>query len=174
MIDYSEKLYLKAGTITTTHGIKGEVKVFPSVDDPGRFSIYKDVYLKGRKGLIPVEIENVKFFKKMVILKFKDIDDISDAALLRDYDVMAKREDIAELKENQFFDVDIIGLKVYDESGSLLGEVCEVLHSSANDVFVIKGEKGKEIMIPSVKEFIRSIDIEEGRIVASPLPGMLA
>ena len=173
MIEYSEKLYLKAGTITTTHGIKGEVKVFPCVDDPGRFSIYKDVYLQGRKGLIPVEIENVKFFKKMVILKFKDIDDISDAALLREYDVMAKREDIAELKENQYFDVDLIGLRVLNKEGEELGILDSVLHSPANDVFVIKNGQGKEILIPSVKQFVLSVDIEKKEMICDPLPGML-
>ncbi len=169
-----EKEYLRAGVITTTHGIKGEVKVYPEVDDPGRFSLFKNVYLRGKIGTIPVEIENVKFFKKMVILKFKGIDDINDVMKYRDYEIMARREDIAELKENQFFDADIIGLKVFDASDSLLGNVSNILHGAGNDVYVVKNEGGKEIMIPAVRQFVKAVDIENGCIKVDPLPGMLS
>lgn len=174
MTDFNEERYLPAGTITTTHGIKGEVKVYPSVDDPGRFSLFEDVYLRGKGKLIPVEIENVKFFKKMVILKFKGIDDINDVVCYRNFEVMARREDIAELGDNQFFDVDIIGLNVFDTEDKLLGTVASVLHGAGNDVYVITREGGKEIMIPAVKQFIIAVDIAAGRMIVDPLPGMLS
>ena len=169
-----KKNYLPAGRITTTHGIKGEVKVYPEVDDPDRFSLFKEVYLRSGSKLVPVEIENVKFFKKTVILKFKGIDDINDAVKYRDYEVMARREDIAELSEDQYFDADILGLLVQDSSGSELGSVSQVLHGSGNDVYVIKNGTGKEIMIPAVKRFVTSVDIEKGRMTVNPLPGMLS
>ncbi|MCR4589954.1 MAG: ribosome maturation factor RimM [Lachnospiraceae bacterium] len=168
-----EKEYLRAGVITTTHGIKGEVKVYPEVDDPGRFSLFKEVFLRKGDKLISVEIENVKFFKKMVIVKFKGIDDINDVVSYRDYEVMARREDIAELGEDQFFDADIIGLSVVDKEGKALGTVVSILHGAGNDVYVIRNEKDKEIMIPAVKQFILSVDIEGRRMVTDPLPGML-
>ena len=169
-----KKNYLPAGTITTTHGIKGEVRVYPEVDDPGRFSLFKDVYLRNKDKLVPVEIENVKFLKKMVILKFRGIDDINDVVKYRDYVVMARRQDIAELSENQFFDADIIGLTVTDKEEKPLGTVVSILHGAGNDVYVIKGDDGKEIMIPAVKQFILSVDIEGKRIISDPLPGMLS
>ena len=173
MTEYDETLYLSAGTITTTHGLKGEVKVFPSVDDPGRFSLFKEVFLKGKGRTVPAEIENVKFFKKMVILKFKGIDDINDVIPFRNMEVMAKRSDIADLKENQYFDVDLIGLRVFNKDGEELGILDSILHSPANDVFVIKNEQGREILIPSVKQFVLSVDIEKKEMICDPLPGML-
>ena len=166
--------YLPAGRITTTHGIKGEVKVYPEVDDPGRFSLFKEVYLRSGSRIISVEIENVKFFKKTVILKFKGIDDINDVVRYRDYEVLARREDIAELKEDQYFDADIIGLMVFDTSGRELGKVSSVLHGSGNDVYIIDPGQGKEIMIPAVKRFVTKVDIENGNMTVDPLPGMLS
>ncbi len=173
MTEYDETLYLPAGTITTTHGIKGEVKVFPAVDDPGRFSLFKEVFLKGKGKTLHMEIENVKFFKKTVILKFRGIDDINEVIPFRNFEIMAKRSDIADLQENQYFDADLIGIKVFTKEGEELGELTSILHSPGNDVFIIKGRDDKEIMIPSVKKFILSVDIGERKIVADPLPGML-
>ena len=170
----NNKEYLIAGVITTTHGLKGEVKVFPELDDPGRFSFIKEVFLKGKGKEIPAEIENVKFFKNMVILKFRGIDDINDVLPYRRFDIYAKREDIAELKENQFFEVDLLGLTVTDKEGNEIGTVNRILHTPGNDVYVINSPEGKEIMIPAVKQFILSVDIDKGMIVADPLPGMIS
>ncbi len=167
----SDKTHLRAGVIVTTHGIKGEVKVYPEVDDPGRFALFKSVYLRKGDVTLPAEIENVKFFKKMVILKFRGIDDINDVTKYRDYEILARREDIAELKEDQYFDADILGLTVYDTEGTDLGTVNKILHGAGNDVYVIEKDD-REMMIPAVKQFIVSVDIEGGRITASPLPGM--
>ncbi len=173
MSDAFEKEYLRAGIITTTHGIKGEVKVYPEVDDPGRFSLFEKIYLKKKDTLIPVEIENVKFFKKMVILKFKGIDDINDVVKYRDYEILARREDIAELKEGQYFDADIIGLRVFDTKENCLGSVSSILHGAGNDVYVIKNDGAKEIMIPAVRKFVLSVDLNKGCMTVDPLPGML-
>ena len=168
-----DRSYLRAGIITSTHGLKGEVKVYPELDDPGRFSFIKNVFLKGKGKEIPAEIESVKFFKNMVILKFKDIDDINDILPYRQFEVLAKREDIAELKENQYFEADLLGLTVTDKEEKELGVLHKVLHTPGNDVYVVKTPDGKEIMIPAVKQFVLSVDIEGGRIVTDPLPGML-
>ncbi len=169
----SDRSYLRAGVITSTHGLKGEVKVYPELDDPGRFSFIRDVILKGKGKEFPAEIENVKFFKNMVILKFKGIDDINDILPYRQFEVLAKREDIAELKENQFFEVDLLGLTVTDKEGKELGILNKVLHTPGNDVYVVASPDGKEMMIPAVKQFVISVDIDKGRIVTDPLPGML-
>lgn len=165
--------YLRAGVITSTHGLKGEVKVYPELDDPGRFSFIREVILKGKGKEIPAEIENVKFFKNMVILKFKGIDDINDILIYRRFEVLAKREDIAELKENQYFEVDLLGLTVTDKEGKELGILDRILHTPGNDVYVVASPDGKEILIPAVKQFVLSVDTDNGRIVTDPLPGML-
>lgn len=165
--------YLIAGIITSTHGLKGEVKVFPQVDDPGRFSLFGDVFLKIRGKFIPARIENVKFFKKMVILKFEGIDDINDVIAYRQAEIWAKRSEIAELKDNQYFDVDLVGLKVLDKNEKELGTLKKILHASGNDVYSVETPEGKEILIPAVRQFILEVDPEGGKIITDPLPGML-
>ncbi len=173
MSEFDKKAYLKAGTITTTHGLKGEVKVYPLVDDSGRFSLFTTVYLKGKGKTVEAEVEGVKFFRKQVILKLKGYDSIEDVTQLRGYELYAKREEIAELKENQYFDADLMGLSVKDKEGESLGILESVMHSPGNDVYVIKNDQGKEILIPAVRRFILSIDLDKGEMIVDPLPGML-
>lgn len=173
MSEFDEKAYLKAGTVTSTHGLKGEVKVFPLVDDSGRFSLFTSVFLRGKGRSFAVEIEGVKFFKKMVILKLKGFDRIEDVTAFRGLDLYALRNEIAELKENQYFDEDLMGIEVFDKEGSFLGKLESVLHSPGNDVYTVKTGEGEEILLPAVRKFILSVDIENGRMVTDPLPGML-
>ena len=105
--------YLQVGVITSTHGIKGEVKVFPTTDDPNRFRALKDVVLDTGKEQIPLEIEGVKFFKQYVILKFKGIDNINDIEKYRKMPLLVSRENAVELEEDEYYIGDLIGMDVY-------------------------------------------------------------
>lgn len=165
--------YLRVGVISSTHGIAGEVKVFPTTDDVNRFKELKEVILDTGKTNISLEIEGVKFFKQMVILKFKGIDNINDIEKYRGKDLLVTRENAVELDEDEYFISDIIESEVLDEDGIKLGVLTEVLSTGANDVFVIKSKEDKEILIPNIKDCVLDINIDEKKIIVHLLDGLL-
>ena len=128
---------LQVGVITTTHGVRGEVKVFPTTDDPARFKKLKNVILDTGREKIDLEVAGVKFFKNMVILKFKGIDDINDVEKYRKKSLYVTRENAVKLKKNEYFIADLIGLKVESDEGEDLGILSDVLQTGANDVYVL-------------------------------------
>ncbi len=164
--------YLRVGVISTTHGIRGEVKVYPTTDDPNRFLELKQVFLDTGKDLLPLEIEGVKFFKQMVILKFKDMDDINDIEKYRNKDLLITRENAVPLEEDEYFICDLIDAEVVTEDGEKLGILTEILTTAANDVYVVKTAEGKEILIPYIKECILKIDVENKKILVHLMKGL--
>ena len=127
---------LRVGVITSTHGVRGEVKVFPTTDDAKRFKKLKTVILDTGKGQTTLEIEQVKFFKNMVILKFKGYDNINDVETWRQKDLLITREQAVTLQPDEYFITDLIGLLVKDDTGAEVGTVKDVLETGANDVYV--------------------------------------
>ncbi len=164
--------YVSAGTITSTHGIRGEVKVYPTVDDPDRFSSFGKVLLSNGKVEVEAEIERVKYFKNMVIVKFRGIDDINDVMKYRRWNILVTREDAADLQEGQYFEVDIIGLRVITDDDREIGKITEILHTGANDVYTVKGESGKEILIPAIAQCILDVNLDDGFMKVHLLNGM--
>lgn len=162
---------LQVGVITTTHGLKGEVKVFPTTDDKERFKDLKQVILDTGKEKMDLEIENVRFFKNMVILKFKGINDINDVEQYRKKSLYVTRENAVELKDNEYFIADLVGLSVITEDGEELGELCDVLQTGANDVYCVKKDS-QEILIPAIHDCIRNVDIAAGKMTVHLLPGL--
>ncbi len=128
----------KVGVITSTHGLKGEVKVFPTTDDPKRFLDLKEILLDTGKEKTLLHISNVRFFKNMVILKFKEFGDINEVEHLRQKELFVTREHAVPLKENEYYIADLMGLSAVSDEGEDLGEVGDVLQSAANDIYVIK------------------------------------
>ena len=167
-----EKL-LRIGVITTTHGLRGEVKVYPTTDDVSRFDACDEVILVTPKEKIPLHIERVKYFKNLVIVKFKEFDDISQVETFRKCDIMVTRENAVPLEEGEFFICDVIGAEVVEEDGTPVGTVSDVMETGANDVFVIQTADGKEVLFPSIPECIRSVDVETQKIVAHIMPGLI-
>ena len=164
---------LRVGVIVRTHGIRGEVKVFPTTDSPDRFKSLKTVQIRRGNNYITAEIENVRFFKNLVIVKFKGIDDINDVEKHVGSDLMIKREDGIALSDGEYYVSDIVGLKVLTEEGAVLGTVSDVLETGANDIYLVKSDDGKEYMIPAVKAFIPDINLEEEKITVRTIPGLL-
>ena len=128
---------LQVGVISSTHGVRGEVKVFPTTDDVTRFRQLKKVYLDTGREMLPLEIQNVKFFKQFAILKFKGIDNINDIEKYRGKSLMIDREDAVDLDEDEYFIADMIGMKVCTEDGSEFGTLKDVMETGANDVYII-------------------------------------
>ena len=167
-----EKL-LRVGVITSTHGVRGEVKVFPTTDDMNRFKKLKTVILDAGKEQKTLEIEQVKFFKNMVILKFKGFDNIHDVEMWRQKDLLITREQAVKLSPDENFIVDLIGLAVMTDEGEKLGEMVDVLQTGANDVYVVKTGSGKEVLLPAIKDCILNVDLEKGEMLVHVLDGLL-
>lgn len=165
--------FLRVGVISSTHGLRGEVKVFPTTDDAGRFREMKEVLLDTGRERIPVEIENVKFFKQFVILKWKGYDDISDVEKYRGKELWISRENAAPLGEDEYFIADLIGLTVMADDGVRLGELTDVIQTGANDVYSVKMEDGREALFPAIAECVQSVDIEKGVMVVHVMEGLL-
>lgn len=164
---------LKVGVIASTHGVRGEVKVFPTTDDPARFKGLKEVMLDAGKETIPLEIENVKFFKQFVILKFKGIDNINDIERYWKCPLMVTRENAVALGEGEYFVADMIGMETVTEDGERFGTLKDVLRTGANDVYVIESAKHGEVLIPAIKECVLNVDIEERRMRIHLMDGLI-
>ena len=164
---------LQVGVITSPHGLKGEVKVFPTTDDVQRFKKLKEVILDTGKESIKLEIMGVKFFKNLVILKFKGLDDINEVEQYRQKSLLIRREQSAPLKEGEYFITDLIGLQVFTEDGKEFGVLADVMQTGANDVYIIKTLEAKEVLIPAIKDCVLNIDIKKQRMDIYLMPGLI-
>ena len=163
---------LQVGIISSTHGIRGEVKVFPTTDDVNRFKKLKEVLLDTGKETLPLTIEGVKFFKQFVILKFKGIDDINDIERYRGKSLYVTRENAVKLKKDEYFIADLIGLFVENEDGFFQGTLKDVLETGANDVYVVSKDGAKDLLIPAIHACIQNVDVAAGQMQVHLLPGL--
>ena len=163
--------YLKIGVITSPHGVHGEVKVFPTTDEPERFRRLKKVYLDDRGG-DQREVSGVKFIRNMAVLKLSGISSMDEAQKYRQRELFVSREDALPLAENEYYIVDLIGLEVFSE-GESIGTVREVLQTGANDVYAVDLAAGGEVLIPAIRDCILKVDIPGGRMDVHLLPGLL-
>ena len=164
---------LQVGVITQTHGIRGEVKVFPMTDDVKRFKNLNEVILETEKERLTLEIEGVKFFRQFVILKFKNFDSINDMEKYKRARLLVPRDKAVKLKKDEYFIADLTGCLVVDEEGKELGILKEVLETGANDVYVVGTPDGKELLFPAIRECIRKVDIQKQLIQVHVMPGLL-
>lgn len=162
---------LKVGAIVSTHGIRGEVKVFPTTDDAARFKRLKNVILDTGKEQIFLEIAGVKFFKQFVILKFKGIDNINDVEKYKGKSLYVTRDQAVELGEDEYFIGDMLGMKVVSDAGEELGVLADVMETGANDVYVVNGAGG-ELLLPAIKQCILDVDIENGKMTVHLMEGL--
>lgn len=165
--------FLRVGVISSTHGVRGEVKVFPTTDDPTRFKLLKAVILDTGKEQKELEIEGVKFFKNQVILKFKGYDNINDIEKYKGMDLLISREDALPLEENENFIVDLIDMTVVTDEGRTLGTLVDVMQTGANDVYVVQTSDKKEILLPAIRDCILDVNVEEKRMLVHVLEGLL-
>lgn len=163
---------LRIGVISSTHGIRGEVKVFPTTDYPEQFEKLESVFLDTGKEMRKLEIQKVRYFKNMVIVKFCGYDNINDIEPYKGKDLLITREQAVPLEEGEFFIADLIGSRVVTEEGEELGILDDVLETGANDVFSVKKADGKELLLPYIDECILEIDVDEKLITVHMMEGL--
>lgn len=164
---------LRVGVISSTHGVRGEVKVYPTTDDVNRFKSLKNVILDTGREHMDLEIQGVKFFKNMVILKFKGYDSIDDIEKYKGKDLLITRDQAVELGPDENFIFDLIGLRVVTEDGEEFGTLTDVIKTGANDVYEVKTAEGKEVLLPAIKECVLNVDLTEGTVTVHIMDGLL-
>ena len=164
---------LEVGQIVNTFGIKGEIKVVPFTDDIKRFDNLKNVYVKTKKESKQYKIENVKYHKNMVLIKLEGINTVENAETLRNAFLEIDRKDAVPLEEGTYFIADLIGAEVYTDEGKLLGKVEDIFNTGSNDIYVVKDELGKQILLPGIKEVIKEVLLEQEKIIVHLIPGLI-
>ena len=164
---------LKVGVITTTHGVRGEIKVFPTTDDAERFLELEYVLLDTGRELRRLDIKNVRFFKNLVILKFDGIDNINDIEKYKGKDLWIPREEAQELGEDEYYIADLQGLNVVLEDGTEFGTLRDVMETGANDVYIIDSNEHGEVLLPAIKECILDVDLEKNIMTVHLMKGLL-
>lgn len=164
---------LQVGVISSTHGVRGEVKVFPTTDDVKRFKKLKKVILDTGREHLPLEVESVRFFKQFAIVKFKGIDNINDIEKYKGKSLLVDRENAVKLRKDEYFIADMIGLQVYTEDGEAFGVLKDVLETGANDVYIIDSLKHGEVLVPAIKQCILDVDIEGQKMTIHLMEGLV-
>ena len=165
----------QVGVIASTHGLSGEVNVFPTTQDPERFKKLKKVTLHTQKSEeIQLDVVSSRFFKKFVIVKFKQFNNINEVEKFRGCELTIDRKDAIKLEKGEYYCADLIGLVIVDEEGNELGTLTEILQTGANDVYeMTRKDSEDKIYIPAIRDCVKEINVDEGKIVIHVMPGLL-
>jgi 16S rRNA processing protein RimM len=153
--------------------MRGEVKVIPLTDFPERFSRGGVYHLSKQNLFEKVIIQNSRSTGREIIIKFEGIDTPESARRYRGALLQVPRDDLLPLPEGRYYHFQIVGLLAVTEDGAVLGKVADILQTGSNDVYLIKSDQGKELLLPALKDVVREIDLEKGLMVIRPLPGLL-
>lgn len=164
--------YLTIGEIVNVHGVRGAVKVIPLTDDPARFKKLKTARVVHRGNTREYDVQSVQIQSKFVIVKLSGIEDRAAAAALRGAEIEVSRKDAVKLPKDTYFICDLIGCKVIEPDGNVLGVVDDVFSTGSNDVYSVKDRQGGNIMIPAIAQVIKNVDVEKGEIEVELLPGL--
>lgn len=163
---------LEVGKIVNTHGLRGEVKVVPWTDYPEDFEDLERVYLKTRTETVELTVKTVKYQKNNLIVKFSEFNDINEVEKYKNCILLADRSELGELPEGVHYIVDLIGLNVIDESGERIGELTDVFNTGANDVYDVKRDGKKNLLLPVIDDVVKEINIEDGYIRVHVMDGL--
>ena len=158
----------EVGKIVNTFGIKGEVKVALYTENINNFKKGNKIYVNNKE----MQIEKSRLQKNMLILKLKGVDNMTDAEDLRDSIITVERNK-KELPSGTYYIADLIGLDVYTDEGNLLGKIIDIYNTGANDIYTVKTLKGKEVLLPAIKDVIKQVDLQNEKIIVHVLKGLL-
>ena len=165
--------YIEIGQIVNTNGLKGVVKVNPFTDDISKFEDLKYVYIQLKNELKKVKIEQVRYNKNQVLLKLEGIDSIEEAEKYRNFYLKTEKESQEDLGEDTYYMVDLIGLDVYSDKNEYLGKIEDVFPTGSNDVYVVKDNLGKQILIPAIADVVKEVDLKNKKMTINLIPGLI-
>lgn len=165
--------YLEIGQIVNTFGIKGMVKVKPFTDNIERFSNLEKIYIKNKSGQTEYKIQEVKYHKNMVLIKFEGIENPEQADLLRNSYLIVDRETEEPLEVGRYYIVDMIGLDVFTDDNEYLGKLEDIYNTGSNDIYVVKNELGKQVLLPAIEDVIKNIDMDNKKVIVHLIPGLV-
>lgn len=164
--------YFVIGDIVNTQGIKGEMRVIPCVDDVTRFELLDKVYVDKKGKITEYAVENIRYHKQFVLLKLKGIDDMTSAEMLKGSVVKITEDMAVPCEEGEYYIKDLYDMTVFTDEGEELGIIKDILFTGANDVYVIGQEKGKDILIPAIKQVVLDVDVENKKMTIHLLEGL--
>ncbi len=167
-----ENNLIEVGKIVNTHGLRGDVKVVAWMDYPEDFEQLTTVYIKTRTELKKLTVKNVKYQKNNLIVGFNELKDINEAEPLKNSVLYADRDELGELPDGVHYIVDLIGLDVVNEEGEKIGVLADVFNTGANDIYDVKREGKKNLLLPVIDDVVKSIDIENGVITVHVMEGL--
>ena len=163
----------QVGKITSPHGVKGAFRVFPTTDEMERFSRLKEVFLLHHGEKVPCTVQWVRYQKNMVLLKLKEIDDANTAERYRGDSILIAAKDALPLAEDEYYIRDLYDMEVVQEDGQVLGRLEDILSTGANDVYVVRRDGEKDLLLPAIKECSLKVDVAEKRMTVRLLEGLM-
>lgn len=160
------------GKIVNTHGIRGELKIVPFTDDIKRFDLLKSIFVEKKSTLTEYKIMGIRYHKKFILMLLEGINDMTAAESLKGCELKIPEDEAVECGEDEYFIRDIYDLNVVTEDGESLGKITDIIFTGANDVYTVKNDDGKELLIPAIKQCIKKVDIENGIMTVKLLEGL--
>ena len=163
---------LEVGKIVNTHGLRGEVKVVPWTDYPEVFEDIETVYIKKKSDFERLDIAGIKYQKNNLIIRFAQLKDINEAEKYKNRVLYAERASLGELPEGVYYIADLIGLDVVKEDGEKVGIISDVFNTGSNDIYEVKREGQKNLLLPVIDDVVLNIDIENKKVTVRMMEGL--
>lgn len=163
---------LEVGKIVNTHGLRGEVKVVPWTDYPEVFEDIETVYIKKKSDYERLDIAGIKYQKNNLIIRFAQLKDINEAEKYKNRVLYAERTSLGELPEGVYYIADLIGLDVVKEDGEKVGVISDVFNTGSNDIYEVKREGQKNLLLPVIDDVVLNIDIENEKVTVRMMEGL--
>ena len=164
--------FFEIGTICGTHGVLGDIKIYPLTDDIRRFDLLTELTILNDGIVEKIPINGIRYHKNMVLAKLKGYDNIDDALKLKGLKVIIPREEAIKLSEDEYFISDLYDMQVITIDGDVLGVIADIIFTGANDVYVVR-KNGKDVLIPAIKQCIKKVDINSRIMTVELLEGLL-
>ena len=151
-----EPVYLVVGFLRRAHGLRGEIIMDLHTDFPERFQSGRKLFVGEEHK--PMTLSNARPHAKGMLVKFKGVETPEDAGLLRNQWVYISSTDVPSLPEGKLYQHELFGFRVVDENGDSLGDLVEIIETGANDVYVVRDESGREILLPAIPSVVLETD----------------